>query len=397
MDIIVQKFGGATLSDINKIKLVAKRICELKKSKNNIIIIVSAMGKTTDSLIWQSYDLSPHPDQRELDVLLSTGEIISSAFLAIALNELGCPAVSFNGSQAGIMTDEQHSNANIQAIEGHRISRAMKKGKVVILAGFQGIDYEGDITTLGRGGSDTTALAIAAHFQAERCEILKDVPAIYSADPKVVADALPITKVSYDQLLDMTFWGAKVLQYRSVEIAKKYKVPLYVGPAHTTENGTTVEDIPMIESSNVIALNSHENVLRIHSPLKTLSESIDWLKKILLNKNIPFPQLLHTERAEGGIDMFLTAPIENLGSIANEMGVESIINEGLCSVTTTCQGATRPELLEKVVNILEKNNIKVFYMMISSMSLTVFIEPIYRIEAIKSLHRLILPKHLKTP
>lgn len=393
MNLIVQKFGGATLSDIGKIKLVANRINELKKAKKNIIIIVSAMGKTTDNLIWQSYDLSQHPNQRELDVLLSTGEIISSAFLAIALNDIGCPAISFNGTQAGINTDNNHTNASIQFIESTRIEASLKEGKVVILAGFQGIGNNGDITTLGRGGSDTTALAIAAHFDAERCEILKDFPAIYSADPQIVKEAIPLTNLSYEQLLDMTFWGANVLQYRSVEIAKNYNVPLYVGPAHTNQNGTLVEDMKMIENAEVMALNSYANVLRVHSPLETLSESINWLKDFVAKKNIPFPQLIHTERAEGGIDLFMTAPIENLGSIASEMCSQSYVSEGLCSVTATCQGSTKPELLDKVINLLEKNEIRVIYMIISAMSVTVFIRPVYRIQAIEILHQLVrVPK-----
>lgn len=389
MELIVQKFGGATLSDISKIKLVAARINELKQTQKNIIVIVSAMGKTTDSLIWQSYDLSQHPNQREMDVLLSTGEIISSALLAIALNDIGCPAISFNGTQAGIMTDGNHSNAAIQYIDSKRIDHSLSEGKVIVLAGFQGVALDGDTTTLGRGGSDTTAMAIAAHFRAERCEILKDFPAIYSADPQVIKEAIPLHNISYDQLLEMTFWGANVLQYRSVEIAKNNNVPLYVGPAHTKQNGTIVEDIIMIENTEVMALNSYANVLRVHSPLETLSEAINWLKIFLTSKNIPFPQILHSERVEGGIDLFMTAPIESLGPIANEVSHQSHSIEGLCSVTATCQGSTKPELLEKVVNLLEKNEIRVMYMIVSAMSVTVFIKPAFRIQAIGILHQLI--------
>lgn len=395
MELIVQKFGGSTLADFTKIKSIAIGINSLKESGKNIIVIVSAMGKTTDILISQSQEFSEHPSQRELDVILSTGEIISAAYLAIALNNLGCSAISLTGTQAGIVTDEIHSNASIQLIEGSRIERSMKEGKVVILAGFQGIGVDGDITTLGRGGSDTTALAVAAHFKADRCEILKDFPAIYSADPKVIKDAFPIAHLSYEQLLDMTFWGAKVLQYRSVEIAKNFKVPLYVGQAYTYENGTTVEDMEMIEDSEIIALNSHENVLRIHSPLETLSEAINWLRQFLATKNIPFPQLLHSEKSSDGIDLFMTAPIENIGSIAGEMRHQSFQQEGLCSVTTTCRGSTRPELLEKIVSVLEQKEINIMYMIISAMSVTIFIKPAYRIQAIELLHQMVkTPKFL---
>ncbi|MGZ3790701.1 MAG: amino acid kinase family protein, partial [Bacteriovorax sp.] len=292
-------------------------------------------------------------------------------------------------AQAGILTDDIHSNANIQLIEGVRIERSIKEGKVVILAGFQGVGTEGDITTLGRGGSDTTALAVAAQLKADRCEILKDFPAIYSADPELVKDAFPLTQLSYDQLLEMTFWGANCLQYRSVEIAKNFKVPLYVGSAHTKENGTKVEDMKMIEDSEVIALNSHKNVLRIHTPLASLSEAILWLRKFLETKNIPFPQLLHSEMFSTGIDLFMTAPVENIGAIANEMRYQACEPEGLCSVTTTCRGSTSSELVEKIVDVLEKKEIQIMYMIISAMSVTIFIKPGYRIQAIELLHQMI--------
>jgi aspartate kinase len=389
MNLIVQKFGGATLADLDKIKSIATRISILKSIRKDLIIIVSAMGKTTDLLIAKAHELSPHPNQRELDVLLSTGEIISAANLAIALNELDCPAISLTGAQAGILTDKVHSNANINLIEGVKIEHALKENKVVILAGFQGVGADGDITTLGRGGSDTTALAIAAHFKADRCEILKDFPSIFSADPQIIKNAYPIKSLSYDQLLEMTFWGAKVLQYRSVEIAKNYKVPLYVGSASSDVSGTMVSDLKTKGESEIFAINSHENILKILSPIENLSDAIDWLQQLLQKINIPFPQLLHTERSSSGIDLFVTAPVETLSAITNEMQESTILFELVSSVTTTCRSSISPDLMENVIGILENKNISVMYMILSTMSITIFIKPQYRRLAIDLLHTLV--------
>jgi aspartate kinase len=187
----------------------------------------------------------------------------------------------------------------------------------------------------------------------------------------------------------MTFWGAKVLQYRSVEIAKNYNVPLYVGSAYKTENGTTVGDLNFKEDSDVFAINSHENILRIVCPFDTISNAIDWLRQFLLTQNIPFPQLLHSERSIDGVDIFITAPVENISSIASEMRLQSFFQEVVCSVTATCRGTLDPELMEKVLLALEDNKIKIMYMIISNISLTVFLRPNYRKQAIELLHRIV--------
>jgi len=201
------------------------------------------MGKTTNSLIDLANQVSSHPQRREMDMLLTVGERISMSLVSMALNDLGCPAISFTGSQAGIFTNDSHVNAFIKDVKAFRVAEALEENKVVILAGFQGVSpLTKEITTLGRGGSDTSAVAMAAAFNAERCEILKDVPAVFTADPNIVKDAKPIELLNYDQLMEMTFWGAKVLHYRSVELAKIRDVTLYIGPAsNKTSDGTTVE------------------------------------------------------------------------------------------------------------------------------------------------------------
>lgn len=392
MGIIVKKFGGATLADPQKVRAIAYRIAHERKSGDQIVVVVSAMGKSTDILLNQINELSKNPEPREVDLLLSTGELASAALLSIALNDQGCKAHSLSGAQAGILTDASHSSATIQSIDGSRIEEVLNQNNVAILAGFQGVTSQGDVTTLGRGGSDTTAVAIAARLRAKRCEILKDVPAVFTADPRVVSDALPISNLSYDALLEMTYWGAKVLQYRSVEIAKNFSVPLYVGPAHFKEQGTIVEDKPMIEDAEILALNSHERVLQVHAKQSSLSEALTWLHQFLDEKKISFPQVVHSEKAINGIDLFMTGPNENMEAISREIssspGLEA---DELCTVTATCRGATRPELLERLVGTLEKTGINVLNMLVSSMSVTVFVESHLRQKAIRSLHPMIVP------
>ena len=390
MELIVQKFGGVTLATTAKIKAVAERVKTLKDQGQSMIVVVSAMGQTTDSLLAQVREISSHPELREADLLLSTGELISAALLSIALNEINCPAVSLTGSQAGILTDLYHANASIESIAGLRIDEALKNNQVVILPGFQGVNSLGDVTTLGRGGSDTTAVAVAARMQAHRCEILKDVSAIFTADPRLVPAAVPIQKLSYDCLLEMTYWGAKVLQYRSVEIAKNFRVPLYIGPAHAFEQGTLVEENIMIEDSEVLALNSHETVLRVRTQQKTLMEALNWFRVFLLGENIVFPQMLHSEISSSGVDLFMTGPKEIMVAIGQALDKKDLSTmDSLCSVTTTCRGSTRPDLLERIVGSLENHGIQVIDMLVSSISVTVFIAGSSRQRALSLLHTMV--------
>ena len=392
MGIIIKKFGGATLADSEKIRAVAKSIAMDKiKTGHQMVVVVSAMGKSTDAQIRQIKSISETPNSREVDLLLSTGELASAALLSIALNAIGCEAISMSGVQAGVLTDSHHTSAAIQWIDGMRIEEALAKQKVVILAGFQGINAHGDVTTLGRGGSDTTALAIAARLAAKRCEILKDVPAVFTADPQLVPEAHPIHYLSYNALLEMTYWGAKVLQYRSVEIAKKYDVPIFIGPAHSEAIGTTVKETPMIEDSEVLALNSHRKVLEIHSHQSTLMKALNELHHFLENKNFPLPQILHTENAPDGMSFFVTGPEENMEAIKKSLEFSRDFETyDLCSVTATCRGTTRPELLNILVEILDSNGIQVSSVAVSSMSVTLFMEERLRAKAIQSLHAILL-------
>ena len=249
--LIVQKYGGMTLADPQKIKVAAQRICGLTKNGHQVVAIVSAMGQTTNQLLELAAQVSGKPNRREMDMLLSTGERVSMSLLSMALHDLGCSAISLTGSQAGIFTDESHGNAFITDVKAFRVVEALQDGKVVVQAGFQGVSpTTKEITTLGRGGTDTTAMAMAIYLRADRCEILKEVPAVFSADPNIVAKARPLQNLSYAQLAHMCFWGAKVLHYRSAELAAANKIALYIGPAAKEgATGTTVseKEDPMYE------------------------------------------------------------------------------------------------------------------------------------------------------
>jgi aspartate kinase len=387
--LIVQKFGGATVGSTEKLAKVAARIKD-KNPQDQLVIVVSAMGDTTDRLLAMARELSPEPSLPEMDILLSTGEMVSMSLLTMALNAQGCPSAGLCGYQAGIRTDPFFSNASISEIDTTAIRTILKQKKVAVIAGFQGHTADGQLTTLGRGGSDTTALGISAALGADRCEILKDVPAVFSADPRVVPTAYPLQQLSYDALLEMTYWGAKVLQYRSVEIAKHFKIPLYVGPANSNELGTTIKETLMIEDSEVLALNSHETVLQIETLHNALGEALNWLKTELNSHKIPFPQILHSESVDGKMDLFVTGPKEVVSDLSKLTSINSAQHfHEYASVTATCRGSTKPEIMETIVGTLESQGIRVVNLIVSSMSITVFIEKSLRVKAIQLLHELI--------
>lgn len=238
--LIVQKYGGSSVADKDRIMNAASRIAEAYREGNKLVVVVSAQGDTTDELLRAAAEINPDASYRELDMMLSTGEQQSAALMAMALNGMGLPAVSLNGWQMGIVTTETYGNAKIEAVSTDRINEELSKGNIVIAAGFQGINRLGDITTLGRGGSDTTAVALAAALNADKCEIYTDVEGVYTADPRVVETAKKLDKISYDEMLDFTTMGAKVLHNRSVELAKRYDVPLSVRSSFVRSEGTDV-------------------------------------------------------------------------------------------------------------------------------------------------------------
>lgn len=233
MALIVQKFGGTSVQDLARIKNVAKRVLKTKQEGHDVIVVVSAMAGETNRLIKLAHELSDQPNLREYDQLISTGEQVTSALTALSLQKLGQPAISLLGHQIKILTDSAHSKARIQKIDDKLIRKNLKEGKVVVVAGFQGVDENENITTLGRGGSDTTAVALAAALKADLCEIYTDVDGVYTTDPRVCSDAKKISKISYDEMMEMASQGAKVLQIRSVIFAAKYHVNLVVRSSFT--------------------------------------------------------------------------------------------------------------------------------------------------------------------
>jgi aspartate kinase len=242
MALIVQKYGGTSLASIDRIKAVAGKVMATRAQGHQVVVVVSAMSGETDRLLALAGEISRRPEQRELDVLLSTGEQVTIALLSIALQDAGCQAVSFTGGQVRILTDTAHSKARILDIDSARVRQVLEAGKAVVIAGFQGVDQEGNITTLGRGGSDTTAVAMAAALQAKECCIYTDVDGVYTADPRIVADARRLDRLSYEEMLEMASLGSKVLQIRAVEFANKYHVPLRVLSSFEDGPGTLITD-----------------------------------------------------------------------------------------------------------------------------------------------------------
>lgn len=248
MALIVQKYGGTSVADAERIRSVARRIVETRQAGSDVVVVVSARGDTTDQLYALAYEISPNPPKRELDMLVATGEQESIALVAMAIHALGCEAVSFTASQVGIYTDDAHQKASIRRISPDRIQRELSGGKIVIVAGFQGIDPNDNITTLGRGGSNASAVAIAAVLKADVCENYTDVDGVYTADPRVVADARKLDSISYDEMLELASLGSQILQSRALEFAKKFRVPIHVRSSFTDGQGTIIcEEVAEME------------------------------------------------------------------------------------------------------------------------------------------------------
>lgn len=253
MSLIVQKYGGSSLESADRIRAVAERIVATKKQGNDVVVVCSAMGDTTDELLDLAAQVNPVPPQREMDMLLTAGERISNALVAMAVESLGAKAQSFTGSQAGVLTTERHGNARIVDVTPGRLTEALEEGQICIVAGFQGVNKDSrDVTTLGRGGSDTTAVALAAALKADVCEIYSDVDGVYTADPRIVPDAQKLEKLSFEEMLEMAAVGSKILVLRSVEYARAFNVPLRVRSSYSNDPGTLVtgsmEDIPVEEA-----------------------------------------------------------------------------------------------------------------------------------------------------
>jgi aspartate kinase len=262
--LIVQKFGGSSVANVERIQNVAKRVADYRKKGYDLVVVVSALGDTTDELIELANKINTEPSEREMDMLLSTGEQISVALLAMAIHKLGFEAISFTGAQVGIITDTSHTRARIIKINTSKIKEELNKGKIVIVAGFQGVTLNQDITTLGRGGSDLTAVALAKELQANECEIYTDVEGIYTTDPRIEPKAKKLSAITYDEMLEMASLGAQVMQARSIEVAKKFNVPIHVRSSFSDKKGTMIiKEVRRMEDVVVSGVTLNKNEAKI--------------------------------------------------------------------------------------------------------------------------------------
>ena len=391
--LIVQKYGGMCLATPEKVKGVAAKVADCHRKGHSLIVIVSAMGKTTDDLVRLAYQVSPEPSRRELDMLLTTGERISMSLLSMVLRDLGVEAISLTGSQAGVMTDGSHSNAKIIDVRPTRLKDELARGKVIVLAGFQGVDpVTKEITTLGRGGSDTTAVAIAATCGAESCEIIKEVDGLCSADPKLVANTKVYPEIQRDSLLEMCFWGAKILHYRSVELAHAMNVNLSLRFSNDHKRGTEIRsEVNMFENKKVLAVNSHHEVHHFEVPgVASMNDGLERFAAALRGPQLPQPQILATAYDNGSLRAMYTSDAEHLTAIKRAIeasGSVRVHRPPLSSVTLTCHGSVASDLNQKIVQALSLAGINTEKLVQSPLSITVIIATNERERAIQVLHQ----------
>ena len=323
MPIVVQKYGGTSVDGVDRLRVVADRVVRSRDAGNDVIVVVSAMGQTTDDLARMAKDIAPQPDPREMDMLLTAGERIAMALLGIAINERGCRAASYTGSQAGIITDTAHGQARIIEIRPKRILEALEAGNVVIIAGFQGLSSAYEITTLGRGGSDLTAVAMAAAVGAEVCEIYTDVGGVMTADPRIVPDAQLIERIGYDDMLELAAAGAKVLQSRSVELARRSGLRLHVRSSFDDEApGTWVQEVDDDMEDVLIsgvALETDEAKVTFDGIPDTPGVAAA-LFKAVASAGVSVDMIVQNVSHEGATDLSFTAPIADVSSLEAAIG-----------------------------------------------------------------------------
>jgi len=398
MALIVQKYGGSSVADAEKIKNVARRIVKTKEAGNQVVVVVSAMGDTTDDLVKLAYQITGKPDTRELDVLLSTGELVASTLLAMALHSMGHAAISLSGFQAGIRTDAAYSRARITNIDPGRIVRELEKGNIVIVAGFQGITDDMDITTLGRGGSDTTAVALAASLKAKVCERYTDVDGIYTTDPRLLNEARKIPEISYEEMLEMVTYGFKAIHPRAVELGEVFSVPILVASSYNENPGTLIHKEVSMEIRNkvrgiahdldvakitVVGVPDHPGIAAgIFVPLAEAGISIDTIVQNASIKNIT--DLTFTvARSQLAGAMAVVEPI------ARSIGAEKCVSDSklgkVSIIGTGMQNA--PGYAARMFDTFSKENINIQLITTSEIRITCIIDEARVKDAIRALHR----------
>jgi len=398
MAIVVQKYGGSSVADAEKIKDVARRIIQPSEKGDQVVVVVSAMGKTTDGLIKLAQQVSKQPSEREFDLLLSTGEIVSCTLMAMALKDMGYKAISLTGAQAGIRTDAAHSRARIMKIDPERVVKELDKGNIVIVAGFQGITDEMDVTTLGRGGSDTTAVALAASLGAEMCEIYTDVEGVYSADPRIVPEASRLAEIGYEEMLELATYGAKVMHPRAVELGELFDIPILVASSFTQNPGTLIHGGASMEVRNKVRSIAHDlDVAKItvvgvpdrpgiataiFEPLAKAGISIDTIVQNASIENIT--DLTFTvAKSQLGKAMDVIKPIcESIGAREyvgdSKLGKVSIIGTGMQNT---------PGFAARMFGALSEKGINIQLITTSEIRITCIIDETKINDAVRALHR----------
>lgn len=396
MGFIVQKFGGTSVGSVERIVNVAERVIEEKIRGNDVVVVVSAMGKTTDQLVKMANELSKKPNKREMDMLLSTGEQVTISLLTMALLEKGYETVSYTGWQAGITTESVHGNARILKIEAERVEQQLKTGKIVVVAGFQGVTENGEITTLGRGGSDTTAVALAAALHADKCDIYTDVTGVYTTDPRYIKGARKLQAISYDEMLELAHLGAGVLHPRAVEYAKNYHVPLEVRSSMEKETGTIIgEEVAMEENLVVRGLAFEDQITRvtIHGLANSLTGLSD-VFKTLANHHINVDIIIQSFSNDSTNLSFsikshdLKETVEVLKKNKSLFPYKKIESEsGLAKVSIVGSGmASNPGVAADMFAILAKNGIQIKMVSTSEIKVSTVIEDSQMVNAVESLH-----------
>ncbi|MCX7990758.1 MAG: aspartate kinase [Proteobacteria bacterium] len=397
MALVVQKFGGTSVGDIKKIENVARKAIAEYERGNKVVVVVSAMAGETNRLLALAHSITDLPDERELDVLVSTGEQVSVALLAITLKKLGYKAKSYLGSQVKILTDSAFTKARILEVESRNILKDLDEGYIVVVAGFQGVDKDGNITTLGRGGSDTTGVAIAAGLKADVCDIYTDVDGVYTTDPRIYNKARKLKKISYDEMLELASLGSKVLQIRSVELAKKYKVPVHVRSSFTDEPGTIVceedKDMEKVVVSGVSYNKDEARITLVNVPDRPgiAAQVFGEISK----GNIVVDMIIQNSSIDGTTDLTFTVPKSDLKKaliliekIAKDLGVKEVLSDdSIAKVSIVGLGMrSHSGVAAKMFEVLGKAGINILMISTSEIKISCAIDEKYTELAVRVLH-----------
>jgi len=396
--LIIQKFGGSSVANVERIQKVAERVVSYNKRGFSLVVVVSALGDTTDELIELAGKITTSPSEREMDMLLSTGEQISVALLAMAIHKLGVEAISFTGAQVGIITDSMHTKARILKINTDKIQDALKKNRVVIVAGFQGVNLNQDITTLGRGGSDLTAVALAKELKADECEIYTDVKGIYTTDPRIEPRAKKITRITYDEMLEMASLGAQVMQARSIEVAKKFNVPIHVRSSFKKDTGTMItKEVKKMEEVVVsaITLNKTETKVTVCNvpdkpgiAAKIFNELADnGISVDMIVQNVSHLRQTDISFTVNKTDAHKTLKIIN--KIKGRIGITDIIEDSdIARISIVGVGMkSHSGVAGKMFEVLATNKINIEMISTSDISISCIVQKKFAEKAVRALHK----------